>query len=118
MNASRRGPKVHEHVSNIVSTFWKGDAVKGVVLSAIVSSLIYMGHIFLQGHDQQSTLDQHTKQIEALETTAKLTSESVQQLAVTSTRIEGKLDTLSTKIDDDRRAARINDADARNRASK
>lgn len=56
----------------------------------------------IESYSQSRTLDEHTQQISALFGIAKQNQQALQEAAVGQARIEGKLDVLNQKIDDDR----------------
>jgi hypothetical protein len=72
----------------------------------VVGLLGWVGHGLLSAYTDSSKLDQHTQQIEKLWEGQKATHDSLQELSVTVARIDGKIDVLGQKIDDDRAKAK------------
>lgn len=95
---------MHDQVARIVSGIFSGDALKGAAISGIVAIGGWFWHSSVTSHDQDHVLNLHTQQIAELASVSKDTQMSVNQLVVTTTRTEGKLDTINQKIDDDRAA--------------
>lgn len=98
---------MHEIVTHgVLQNLLKSDSIKGVLFSVAIGAALFVGRTFLSSHDQplQTTLDQHTAQINALMIDARDTNKVVQDLTVTAARTEGKIDTINQKIDDDRQA--------------
>jgi hypothetical protein len=107
---------VHDGMARtLFASLFNGDTAKGFILSTIAGTVMFFGHWFFSDHDQQNLLDQHTVQLSALKATVDETSKAIQQLVITTTRTDGKLDTLNQKIDDDRRQSKIEASDRRGR---
>jgi len=85
-----------------VAKFMSGDAVKGVLLSATFAILGFVCKQAVSEFRVDSTLEWHGKAITELQSGQQATHQKLEDLAVTSARIDGKLDVLSQKIDDDR----------------
>lgn len=112
MRSDRTGRRVHDQVvKQILNGWFSSEAWKGFVFSLVVGGLGFAGHYFLSQHDVQAsvqvTLDQHSKEISDLLQSSKDTTVAINQLNVTTTRIEGKIDTLNQKIDDDRQQHKL-----------
>lgn len=79
-----------------------GLSVKNVTIPAAMAVLGWGGHTFLVFHDQETKLAAHDQQIAALSDGQVKTHTALDSLSDTIIRIEGKIDVLTTKIDDDR----------------
>jgi uncharacterized membrane protein len=86
--------------------FFDISTVKGVILSLAMGAVGFGAHQIVDASSDKHTLDEHTQQIEKLFEIAKQNQLSLQDAAVAAARIEGKLDVINQKIDDDRSTAR------------
>jgi peptidoglycan hydrolase CwlO-like protein len=76
---------------------------KAAVILAIVTGVGgWAVHAFSLFNLDQTKLDEHTAQIQHLQQGQKETHEALNNVAVTLARVDGKIDVLSQKIDDDR----------------
>ena len=74
----------------------------GLIVSVLSSVLVFGGHQILKTVTQEDQLNAQAKQIETLSAGQAQTHDQVKDLAATVARIEGKIDVVSQKIDDDR----------------
>lgn len=80
--------------------------VKGVALSLAMGAVGFGSHQVIESISQQHQLETQSGQIQKLfEGQASARTQS-QELSVALARMEGKLDVLNTKIDDDRSKTR------------
>lgn len=109
MNAKR--PKMHEHIFNAITGFFNGDAFKGAVISGIGAVAVWSGHTLITKHDetrdQATVLAAHTQQIAALQATTNSTQDKVNTIIISQTRMEGVVNTINQKLDDDRRQQKM-----------
>ena len=86
--------------------FFDASWLKSVTLSLVIGGLGWTAHTLLTSDGNARLLTEHTQQLEKLAAGQEKTADALQNMAVTITRIDGKLDTVNQKIDDDRRALR------------
>jgi Tfp pilus assembly protein PilN len=89
-------------VANAMGRFFESGTVKSITISAIMALLGFASHQLLEVNTQQAMLEQHTAQLQKLGASADATAAAVQGLAVTTARIDGKLDVLKQRLDDSR----------------
>lgn len=90
---------------NIVELFLNNAATKSVAVSILVGAFGWTAHTLIITQSNGQTLTEHTAQLNSLEEGQKDTREVLQLLSVTIAKMDGKLDVVNQKIDDDRRAA-------------
>ena len=74
----------------------------GLIVSVLSSVIVFGGHQVLKTVTQEDQLTAQAKQIETLSAGQAETHDQVKDLAAIVARIEGKIDVVSQKIDDDR----------------
>lgn len=87
---------------SVLESFFKNDTTKSVGLGALLSVAGWAAHALIGAENNATVLANHTKQLDAQSAAITQTADSVQHLTVAVTRIDGKIDVLTTKIDDDR----------------
>ena len=85
--------------------FFGTGTVKGVFISLLMGVLGFTGRQLLTVNTQQTVLEQHTKQLADLKTTADANADALQTLAVTTARIDGKVDAMLQRLSDRRSEA-------------
>jgi Tfp pilus assembly protein PilN len=96
----------HEAAEGL-SRYIGGGTLKGVGISVIMGVLGFATKSLLQVNTQQQILEQHSQALATLSTSAQKTSDSVQALTITTARVEGKIDVLKQRIDDQRGEAHV-----------
>lgn len=78
---------------------------KSAAVLAVITALAGWGlHALIAVNAAGTKLDEHTVQIQKLWEGQKETHETLSNVNVTLARIDGKIDTLNQKVDDDRAA--------------
>jgi hypothetical protein len=80
--------------------------VKNIAISLLMGAVGFGSHQMIESVSQTKQLDTQTAQIQKLFEGQTATHTQVEDLGVALARMEGKLDVLNQKIDDDRSAAR------------
>lgn len=80
--------------------------VKGLLVSGILGVCGLVWHNVSETTAHTNQLTQQQTQLDKLSASSDATQQKLQDVGITIARVEGKLDTLGTKIDDDRRAQR------------
>lgn len=89
---------------NIVELFFNNSTVKSIAISVLVGTGGWAAHTLVGSAGNSQVLAMHGKQLDALTQGQQKTDDALDRLAITVTRIDGKLDTVNQKIDDDRAA--------------
>lgn len=84
--------------------FTDSNAARGVILSAVLAITGFVVDQKTQAFRAQQKLDDHTIQLDRLEASSKASEARQQLLELSVSRVEGKIDVLNQKIDDDRAA--------------
>ncbi len=90
-----------------LARFIGGGTLKGVAISVIMGVLGFATKSLLQVNTQQQILQQHSQQLDQLRASTTTTSDNVQALTITTARIEGKIDVLRQRLDDQRGEAHV-----------
>lgn len=77
---------------------------KGGALSVVMAGAGFLVHVAVASNAQDQKIEQHDAQIQKLIEGQIATHRELNEVFVAIARVEGKLDVLSTKIDDDRSA--------------
>jgi peptidoglycan hydrolase CwlO-like protein len=77
-------------------------ALRSVALSATMAIVGFVSHQMIASVGQEKQLATHDQQIAKLFESQGEIHKSVEDLAIAVARVEGKLDVLNQKIDDDR----------------
>jgi hypothetical protein len=85
-----------------LSALFGADAMKTAVVSVVMATCGWAGHTVLEMNAQSKVLDEHTVQIQKLFDGQAETHKSLQDVTTTLTRMEGKIDVVNQKVDDDR----------------
>lgn len=83
----------------------ENSTTKSVGLSVLMAIAGYMFHAYGQLNQQELQIADNQQQIKELQLNQDTTKVAIDNVAISITRIEGKLDVLNQKIDDDRRNA-------------
>lgn len=78
--------------------------LKNILLSGAMAAVGFVSHQMVSSAKQEQILVQHDTQIQKLYEDKATTHKDMNDLTVTVTRVEGKIDVLNQKIDDDRLA--------------
>lgn len=81
---------------------FENSTVKGIALSLAMGAIGFGSKQVIESYGQIHMLDEHTQQIGKLFEIAKQNQQNLQESAVSMARIEGKIDVLNQKVDDDR----------------
>lgn len=82
-----------------------GTIGKGGLLSVAMAGAGFLFHVAVASDKQETKLEQHDAQIQRLVEGQVAAHKDLNDVAVTIARVEGKLDVLNQKIDDDRSSA-------------
>ena len=85
-----------------IRTLIDSDAVRTAAISAVVATFGWAGHTALELRDHNAQLRIHDAQIRSLTDGQNATRDSIKDVGVAIARVEGKVDTVNQKIDDDR----------------
>ena len=88
---------------HIPDAFFTSATIKSLLLSVLVGAGGWTAHTLLESNGNAQVLAAHGKQLDALTAGQAKTDDALDGLAVTVARIDGKLDVVNQKIDDDRR---------------
>lgn len=91
---------------NGLEHFFNNGTVKSLALSALLGLGGWTAHTLISTEGNSQTLAAHGRQLDTLEQGQDKTQEALQGLSVAVAKIDGKLDVVNQKIDDDRRANR------------
>lgn len=89
-----------------IPDFSPSGAIKSLLLSALIGAGGWTAHTLISTEGNTQVLAEHSRQLEKLEQGQEQTRSTLSDLEVTMKGIDGKLDVVNQKIDDDRRAAR------------
>jgi hypothetical protein len=78
------------------------DTVKTIGIALLTGAIGFGSKQVIESYGQNHVVEEHTQQIGKLFDIAKKTQDGLQEQAVTTARIEGKIDVINQKIDDDR----------------
>jgi hypothetical protein len=95
----------HRHKNMNLQKALERITVKGLIIPVVMGLLGWGGHTLLSAYSVGIEVDNHTQQLKALWDSQRQTHNDIQTVVNTVTRIDGKIDVLNQKIDDDRRAA-------------
>lgn len=87
---------------NIFELFLNNTTTKSVAVSILVGTGGWAAHTLVGAQANATVLAAHTQQLERLWQGQGQASAALQGLGVAITRIDGKLDVVNQKIDDDR----------------
>lgn len=82
------------------------DTIRTAAISGTMAIIGWVSHTMLELNGQAAQLQSHDAQIKALFSGQRETHEALQSLTTTVVRVEGKIDVVNQKIDDDRNARR------------
>jgi hypothetical protein len=91
---------------NLVELFFNNATTKSLALSILVGAGGWTAHTLIGAQNNGQVLAVHTQQLAELKQGQQKVDEALDSLAITVTRMDGKLDTVNQKIDDDRRTHR------------
>lgn len=88
-----------------LAKFLESPSVKGAAVSFVVTAIGFVAHQYVRQNEVDTQLSWHSKAITDLRTGQDLTHNSLEAHSIILERIEGKLDVVNQKIDDDRNYA-------------
>jgi hypothetical protein len=91
------------HKMNILENFFNNGTTKSLAITALVAIGGWTANTLIGAHSAEGVLAEHTRQLAALFQGQVETHKSINDLVVAVTAVDGKIDVLGTKIDDDRR---------------
>ena len=87
---------------SVLSTLATSEAVRTAAFSVVFAGLGYAGHTAYEVSSQATKIETHDAQIQKLFDGQHETHQALQDLNTVVVRVEGKLDVVNQKIDDDR----------------
>lgn len=91
----------------MIGDLWQkiGAVGKGSALSIVMAGAGFLVHVAVASDAQEKKLAEHDTQIQHLLDGQQRTNGALNNVSVTIARVEGKIDVLNQKIDDDRSTA-------------
>jgi hypothetical protein len=91
-------------MSNVFHALTDNDTVRTVFIAIVTGALGWGSHAVMELNVQSQRLETHDKQLQVLFEGQNRTHQALQDLNTTIVRVEGKIDVVNQKIDDDRDA--------------
>ena len=89
---------------NLIELFFNNGTTKSLSITALVAVGGWTANTLINAHGQSDVLAAHTQQLDKLWQGQAQTHNDIQSLSVVVATVNGKLDVLGQKIDDDRAA--------------
>jgi hypothetical protein len=98
-----KDPAVASHAMSVLAKLFGSDTIKGTLVTLILGAVGVAWHSSVQLDQQEVQLKQQADAISTLNAKADDRDLAITDLKITLSRIDGKIDVLAAKIDDDRR---------------